>query len=334
MRKFSFTVGLILPIFSGAALCQVTTASLSVDIPAPVAVKVENGLVLQWAAGTRTRGGRVDVLDTQGVRMVALDVLTGFPEASGISIWDVSARPHQRIAVAAVFLGGLGNGNVSTLLYYDWNGHLARALALDPSREVRELELDGYGNVWTLGSGRGDKDAGSTPLITVFGPDGSINAEFLKRSDFPVHADVTREGPDMVGVVSFGITPGVGAWLWLPGAEQLITIPDLGGKPKVQFTGVPRPMNVERFQARRAVVLKSSKLVMDTGWMQNSKYMTAINSWTPDGGWKREDSPEPELNSAYLLGADGDSLVFGLDGPAASVMRTVRKLSVNYDQPK
>ena len=58
------------------------------------------------------------------------------PEAVGVSIWDVSARPRQLIAVAATYGRGPDVPPADALFDFDFDGALLSAEALEPAREL------------------------------------------------------------------------------------------------------------------------------------------------------------------------------------------------------
>src|SRR5207248_8965674 len=103
--------------------------------------KAENNLFVSWAREAKSRASdQIEIYDSHGNRLSSVNVLAAVRDAEKVSIWDVSARRDQRIAVAADFVNA--TGLVASLLYFDVNGILLFATALAPSREISPLVLD------------------------------------------------------------------------------------------------------------------------------------------------------------------------------------------------
>jgi hypothetical protein len=139
-----------------------------------------------------------------------LNVLEPIEGATSVSVYDVSARPGNLIAVAAVYVKETGTFPVSALLYFDFGGKLLAVYALDPSRAIRFLALDERSHLWTLTTSAGDQDPAEAPLIVEYDQKGRPVRELLTRDAFPLHAEMIEESPE-IGAAALGYDSGV---LW------------------------------------------------------------------------------------------------------------------------
>ncbi len=87
----------------------------------------------------------IRIFDSSGHKLSTCRVMdaiwTADPSASGVSIYDVSARKPGFIAVAAVYTTG-SKDPVALLLYFDWSGSLQRNVLLNDRSPIESLEID------------------------------------------------------------------------------------------------------------------------------------------------------------------------------------------------
>jgi hypothetical protein len=219
-------------------------------------VKAENGLIIGWQLASEDRGARqIDVYDIKGTFLTGLAPLRLVPEAKRATVYDVSALPGRIIAVGAVYRKSPDTVPAASLLYFDFQGDLLLALALDPSREVVRLTVDGDSDVWTLTEGVGERKPSEEPMAVGYSASGEVLKEVAKRSEFPADASLTQ-GDDRMGSTGFGHSAG-SVWFWLPSSTELVTFKMHGSSQMSRFvTGLPK-------QSPREVVL--SLLRTDAG---------------------------------------------------------------------
>ena len=205
-------------------------------------IKAENGLIIAWRVGSQNAdANQIDIFDPQGNALVRLSILRIVPEAKGVSIYDVSARPGRLIAVAGVYASRQpGVRPAAALLYFDFKGQLLSFFALAPSREIALLAIDDELNVWTLTHGTGaEGDPAKLSMVVEYDAAGRDVRELLKRDMFPYHARFTQENPK-IGSVAGGYDSGF-FWFWLPGSTELVTVRASNGTAVVTKTGLPQP---------------------------------------------------------------------------------------------
>jgi hypothetical protein len=249
---------------------------------------------------------QVEVFDKLGNLVAGVRVLATVPDAAEVSICDVSTRPEEIIAVAAVFRSkkGVGMRPAAALLYFDFKGKLLSAFALEPSREILRLSLDENLNAWTATTGSGDEDPSLVPLVVEYDRTGKVKNEFLKRNMFPMHAKIVQQNP-LIGSVNSGYETGV-FWFWLPGSTDLVTIRTAGGTATVTKTGLPEghlaPLQVAR-QTSGALVIEAREVAQGTGKPQLAYYVSSPsnNSWTRF---------HPTCEGYRLLGNDNGQNIF------------------------
>lgn len=185
-------------------------------------LKVENNLAFSWTVNsTDPTKNQIDIFAISGTRLVSLQVLSLVQDARKVSIHDVSAIYNQLIVVSAVYVSR-EKRPAATLLYFDWQGGLLRAIALDPTREAWRLAMDEGLNVWTLTTHSGDTDPAKVPLIVEYDAAGHIKRELLPRSTFPVHSQTLDES-SIDGPVGFGRI-GDSIWIWLPKSTDFVLV--------------------------------------------------------------------------------------------------------------
>jgi len=266
----------------------------------------ENGVIISWLAKSAEPAlNQIQIFDRQGATLASVRVLAAVKDAESVGIYDVSARPNEMIAVAAVYVGKRRLGSAASLLLFDFRGKLLSAYALAPSREIYRLSLDDDLNVWTLTTGSGSEDPWQAPMVVEYGRTGTEKRSLLRRGAFPLHAKSIEENSKIGGVFS-GYEWGV-FWFWLPGSTDLVTIETVDGKSSVRKTGLPSglitPLHIAR-QASGTLLAEVREQDQQTGTPRRSYY-----SWSPsDGTWV---SVSPQCRGEYrLIGADHGQDVF------------------------
>ena len=212
-------------------------------------LKSENGLILAWHK-VNVRGtdgaGIVRVFDDHGHAIASLNVLQAVPGANNVSIWDVSAKPQQSIAVGATYTKSGPSDVSSTLLYFNSDGTLASAFALEPQKEIALLELDDSLNAWTVTWSTYDNASSSPSLVVEYDSHGSVVRQLLARTLFPPHETAIVQNPQ-VGFATGGFDSG-NFWFWLPSSTDLVTIRCADGKVlSREKTGYPIASGVTLF---------------------------------------------------------------------------------------
>jgi hypothetical protein len=270
--------------------------------------KAEGGLVLSWRALSRDpTANQIDILDRKSRPVVSLNVLRPVPDAAEVSVYDVSARRGQMIAVAAVYRSKYPKmiRPAAALLIFDFNGELLSTFALEPSREISRLEIDDNLNVWTLTSHSDDKDPSQVPMVVEYDSSGKIARELLARSTFPLHARSIREDPS-IGGLSSGHDSGV-FWFWLPGSTELVTIRTYDGTTAVEKTNLPQvsavPLRISRDASGNVMAEFRGKASVN-GSRQPAYYL-----WSPSTKvWTRSKPSGCEGHS--LIDVDGKEQVY------------------------
>jgi len=205
-------------------------------------VKSENALIISWVPFSEDpTKPHISISDHLGHEITSLNVLQPVPEASRVSIYDVSARGNV-IAVAAVYKSKEGNQSVrptASLMLFDFKGQLVSAFALEPSHQIRLLTLDENSNIWTLTT-HADRgvDPSSVPMLVEYSSKGKIVREMLTRSMFPLHAFDAKETPE-TGAAAMGCSSGI-VWFWLPGSTDYVTVSIADGKTAIMKTQLPK----------------------------------------------------------------------------------------------
>lgn len=195
------------------------------DIPS----KIENGFQIFWHinespgnpnATENDPDAMVRIFEGAAFERAACRVFLAIsqadPTATGISIYDVSARKPGFIAVAAVYERVNGDP-VAVLLYFDWDGSLLQKVVLDKLPEIEALEIDDSGHVWTLNDL--DPDEQSQSVFSEYDRAGSSMKQFVK----PLPNWSTAEGVFKGGQTSLGLVSGQ-VWAWLPESRTLIVV--------------------------------------------------------------------------------------------------------------
>jgi hypothetical protein len=274
--------------------------------------KSENGLVISWQRDSSVaKPSSISIFDKQGHSLLSIDILRFVPEAVGVSIWDVSARPQQLIAVAATYGRGPAVPPADVLLYFDFYGALLSAEALEPAREIDALAIDDNLNVWTLTLGAGGKDPAKTPLVIEYDKNGETVREMLPRNLFPPHESIIVANPT-VGAEAAGYNAGT-FWFWLPKSTDFVTIRTSDGTllsrtqtgyPQVQGSKVI-PLQIASGIPNR--VIAEVRVVEEQG--SKSPLKVAHFTWSADT--KIWEAFDPDVCNNYrLLGTDGDQQIY------------------------
>ena len=269
-------------------------------------MKSENGLVLSWQpVSADDKAMQVEVLDDGGHVIASLNVLRLVPEAERVSIHDVSARPGQIIAVAAVYRKANHHLRpISTLLLFDFSGRLLSTFALEPSREIDRLAVDDKSNVWTITSSSGGKDPSTVPMVIEYTPTGVVSKELLARNMFPTHARETQDsltiGRSFMGYDSHGL------WFWLPGSTELVAISTDDGRFAIVKTQLPKLMGSDHWVPVYIVREPSGRLVAQVRRSGSAEMLSY--AWSAAAGWSRFESGKCE--GAMLIGASEKGLLY------------------------
>lgn len=268
--------------------------------------KFENGLLISWLVTSKDASmDDIEIFDKSGSALTQVNVLRTVEDAERVSIYDVSARSGQMIAVAAVFRSKTpGIRPSDALLCFDFDGNLLSAFALEPSREIRQLSLDENLNIWTLTTHSDHKDPSQIPLVVEYDKAGNVVRQLLTRSMFPPHEAMFDEN-STIGSVASGYDSGI-LWFWLPMSTDLVTIHAADatvGKIKTGLpSGDPVPMRVVR-QTSGSIVVEVREQSQGSGKAQPAYYL-----WSPGGGiWSRF---EPRCDGYRLIGTEGDQEIF------------------------
>lgn len=276
--------------------------------------KFENGMFISMQKiSTDPTTKQVEIFDLQGKSLVSMNLLRLVPDARRLSIYDVSARRGGMIAVAAVYENKLDDPSqcdfgkrirpIATLLFFDFEGRLQSAFALEPSRGIKRLVVDDQSNVWTLTAGLGETDdPSSNPMLVEYGPDGAVKKELLPRSTFPLHAKHIDQSP-ATGTMSMGFDAGA-VWFWLPGSTDFVTVSGATGSANIVQTGLPKrngefePVMVFR-KASGHVVAQ----IREFGGSEKVRF--SYHDWSPSTRTWSEFRPGV-CDGAWLIGVTGD----------------------------
>jgi hypothetical protein len=232
---------------------------------------------------------------------VAIAIRAADSSATGVSIYDVSARKPGFIAVAAVYTR-INRGPVALMLYFDWDGSLQRKVVLDKLSQIESLEIDSAGHVWTLNAF--DRETPAESVFTEFDRAGSVIKDLVK----PRRHWSTNEGTLKGGQTSFGLTSGR-AWAWLPESRTLILIDEGNGRATIHQTGLPHIEQSSGVYARQAAFLPNGQLLMDVGWRAQNSHKAGWFVWSFRSGWKSIPGPADNRYD-YLYAADQNEVIF------------------------
>ena len=265
-------------------------------------VRIENELILTWKSNSRVPSDEINVYDLHGSLLTHFGVNSLVPEASGVSVYDMTALPGREIAVAAVYTrpSTMPQG---MLLLFDFHGALRSALALAPARAIQSLVLDENSNIWTLTLSSADQPPSAVPMIVEYDSSGRELHSYLRRSDFPAHAEKIQVSP-ATGHPNMGYAAG-SVWFWLPGSTDLVKISASTGDIQRSPTGIPadaglRPMTVFMLD-ENSFLLDARKRV--TGI---SEPVRELHVWSAGSRTWVAVSPSPCDISDELIGTSAD----------------------------
>ncbi len=200
---------------------------------------VENGFVAIHVACIveNSETDQLEIFRWRGQKVVGLNLLKAVEGAHSMSVNEVSIGPTGLVAVIAT-LADSTSRLAAGLFLYDPSAESLNVFWLPEWRSVVRLRVDKDENIWALGEGTESKDPSTLPMITKYDRKGNIVKEFLPRSEFPVHARLAEEGPDVGGSISFGLTHDR-VWFWLPKDQQLVTLRKDGSDVQTVKTGLP-----------------------------------------------------------------------------------------------
>ncbi len=304
----------------GSSVAQLADVTLAAPYGTDAPRRFENGFQIFWRntevpgdpnfRETTDPDAVVRIFDSSSHELAVCDVMnairTADPNASGVSIYDVSARKPRFIAVAAVY-SRTDNGAAALLLYFDWSGSLQRKLVLNDLHWIQSLEIDPEGHLWTLNDF--DSKTPAASIFTEFDSAGSVIGNFLQ----PQSNWSTDEGTLKGGQTSFGLTSR-GAWAWLPSSRTLLALDKETGKATVYQTGLPHIEHSSNEYARQAVLSPDGRLLVEVGWQMQNTHRSGLFVWSSRSGWTGLDNPASGTD-AFLYGVDGDRLIFAA-GPS------------------
>jgi hypothetical protein len=253
--------------------------------------KLENGFQIRWKS-TAMEGApnpaaydpeaKIEIFEASGAKLTTCHVVDVLRAADvhfrGVSIYDVSARRDDFIAVAAVY-SRLDASPVAVLLYFDWTGLLSKKLVLENNPKIEALAIDNNGLVWALNDL--DQVRPARSVFTVFNSNQMVVKEILE----PHHRWSTDEGIRHGGQISFGLIEG-DVWAWLPKTGTLVTVDRESNKATIRRTHLPRIPGAEFIYAQEAKLDKNGELVMDVGWRAEGDFHKGIFVWSARQGWQ------------------------------------------------
>src|ERR1039458_2082692 len=260
--------------------------------------KTDGELIISFARSSTNRDGdQVEIYDALGNWLTGVKVLGSVADADGVSIYDVSARRDERIAVAADFVNK--SGIVPALLYFDFKGTILSAVALDASREIRLLAIDNDLGVWALGMGTGQLNPVDVPLVVSYDSRGAVRKELLKRADFPADAAIIQEGPGY-GTPAMGLTPD-GIWIWLTGSKELVTIAGSDLSVTRMVTSLPEPQPHARLDLASDIKTSSGQLIGEFSEREEGPPHVSYYRWSRESAsWST--SASQDCRNHFLIG--------------------------------
>ena|SRR5579863_6611796 len=280
--------------------------------PDRVWIKAENGLVITWTKGISADAdsSRISVYDKQGHSITNFEVLKLVPDAKSVSIYDVSARRGQMIAVAAVYVKNSELPPAAILMVFDYEGGLESAVALDPSREIVALELDDSSHIWTLTWGPGGKEPGESPVVVEYDRTGSTVGNFLNWSLFPPHTDSIQQN-QRAGAASAGYDSDR-FWFWLPVSTDMVVVDTKDGSV-VNRTKTALPLLADHTLWPLHIMREPSGVVVGdfrvASIAPNAKAELGYFAWSPSTKTWCSFSPGA-CQGSRLVGMDRDSHIY------------------------
>ncbi len=237
-----------------------------------------------------------------------------------MSVNEVSIGPTGLVAVIAT-LADSTSRLAAGLFLYDPSAESLNVFWLPEWRSVVRLRVDKDENIWALGEGTESKDPSTLPMITKYDRKGNIVKEFLPRSEFPVHARLAEEGPDVGGSISFGLTHDR-VWFWLPKDQQLVTLRKDGSDVQTVKTGLPSwPGGIVKSEKIQTVVYPHSTWLPPGRFLAMVRFRTESRSdhavglfeWQSSSAtWRALPDIDPIKLGGWFYGVDQDKMIFGL----------------------
>jgi hypothetical protein len=292
-------------------------------------IKVENDQLIWWLSGRVTDSSKdqIVIAGKQGNKSLGLNILSLVPEATSVSIWDVSVRPQQLIAVSAVYAKGAGVRPAAVLLLFNSRGNLLSALALEPSRQIEALNIDENLNIWTLTTHSDEQAPSVVPMVVEYDRNGTVVRQVLSRDQFPMHANSNQVNPEIGSIVS-GYDAGI-FWFWLPGSTDMVTVRTSDGTVARTQTNLPEAPKDQHFVPLLIAKESSGALIAEVSERgQNLKHHVGYYSWSPETKTWSAFSPDVcaghrlvGINAnehVYVRGADNDICTYERPLNAAS----------------
>lgn len=274
----------------------------------PMWAKSENGLLITWHRGISTDAGSstIYIFDKHGNPRADINVLNLAPEARSVSVYDVSVRPDQLIAVAAVYVRGRDVPPAAALLLLDGNGGLLRADALAPAREISLLAVDEQLNTWAVVAGSEGDEGPSPPLVVEYNKQGEAIRELLPRSLFPLHQQFIYEAPQMGAAVA-GYSEG-NFWFWLPKSTDFVKIRTTDGVVLSRTqTGYP---TVEGAKVIPIQIASDGAKVIAQARVEQSGSKAKVGHFVWSANSKTWTGFASDCSNHRLIGTDGDEPVY------------------------
>ncbi len=177
-------------------------------------------------------------------------------------------------------------------------------VVLDELTEIRALEIDNAGHVWTLNDlDPDDPDDPAPSVFSEYSSTGSVIKHWVK----PLSNWSTEEGSS-IGQTSFGLTSNQ-VWAWLPKPRILIVVDKESGKITIHKANLPLVEQNSEMEARKAILLPDNQLLMDVGWRVQDRFNSGWFFWSSSSGWKSIPNAT-ELPYRYLYGMDENEVIF------------------------
>jgi hypothetical protein len=294
---------LILFSSSSSAYGQITTFSLPPAWKkAGTNMKTENASTVAWRLNSVSNESQICVYSNSGQKRFEISVVPLLSNAITASVPDVSIGKSGRLAASVVAVNREGRA-AALLLIFSSDGKLQSAVALDPSREISRLAVDGDDSIWALsGDGNGE-------LIARYDSKGNEIAAFVQRSDLPEIGEGIDGNLDH-GFTSLGVD-GDRIWFWLPASLTYVSVRrDGSGLSKQPVSSLERPSGASSAATPklfRSVNLADGTSVVQLVWVgENRRDLTAYVRAPGTSTWKIDSRGA----SGRLIGTDGSKLAF------------------------
>lgn len=316
IRTMTFILAVALPVSLVADPANRLQLSVTPRFVEKRLLKVENNSIITFLAqSTNKDEDQIEVFARSGKKILSLNPFRSMEGAVGITLWDVSVGSTGLVAVAGVYANP-SKRPAMALLTYSREGQLLRAYYIPPERSILKLEVDADESIWALGGGSDEKAPATVAMITKYDKRGNVLKDFLPRSDFPMDAKETGEGPDIGGQVSFGLT-NERVWFWLPRPRQLVTLRKDGSDVQKFITGLPTwpgsdtPRDKVIAEAARASWLPSGEFLAEVIHKSQSLNKVGLHLWDPaSDAWKLIPTDMTNSGVGRLWAVDQDQMVF------------------------